>query len=116
MEFAFTYTAVIIVAMTFFLILDLVEPDIVIFGALMLLTLGGVITVKEAFAGFSNHGMLTVMFLFVVAAALQKTGILNSAGEKIFAGDGKLSFKLARFLFPVGAISAFFNNIIYSTF
>lgn len=109
-DFAFIYTAAIIAVMTILLIVDALEPDVVIFSALIMLMLGKVITVEEAFAGFANNGMLTVMFLFVVAAAFQKTGILNSAGEKIFAGDGRLSFKLARFLFPVGAISAFFNN------
>jgi len=109
-DFAFIYTTAIIAIMTLLLIRDVFEPDVIIFSALIFLMLGRVVTVQEAFAGFANHGMLTVMFLFVLASALQKTGILNSAGEKIFSGDGKISFKLARFLFPVAAISAFFNN------
>ncbi len=110
MDFAFLYTSAIIVVMTILLISDLFEPDVVVFAALILLTLGGIITIEEAFSGFANHGMLTVLFLFVVAGAIQTTGILYSLGEKLFAGNGSLSIKLLRFLLPVGAISAFFNN------
>ncbi|MBN1481481.1 SLC13 family permease [candidate division KSB1 bacterium] len=109
-DFAFYYTAFLILAMSILLIRDIFEPDIIIFSVLILLILGGVISVEEAFSGFSNHGMLTVMFLFIIAAAIQQTGMLNLIGDKIFGGDGKLSIKLLRFLLPVSAISAFFNN------
>ena len=109
-DFHFIYTVVLLFLMTILLIRDVFEPDIIMFAVLVLMAVGGVITVEEAFAGFSNTGMLTVMFLFIVAAALQQTGILNKIGDKVFGGDGKLSFKLFRFLAPVAAISAFFNN------
>ena len=96
--------------MAILLFRDVYEPDVIIFSVLILLVIGNVITVKEAFAGFSNHGMLTVLFLFVVAAAVQNTGIFNTVGERLFAGNGRLSMKLLRFLLPVSAMSAFFNN------
>lgn len=109
--FDFWYTAIIIVLMTTFLILEKFEAEIVVFSTLTVLILGGVIDVKEAFAGYSNDGMLTVGLLFVVAGAMQKTGAFSSLGN-FFLGrkDGKLSLKLLRFMFPVSAISAFFNN------
>ncbi len=52
------------------------EPGLVVFSTLVLLTAGRVISVSEAFAGFSNHGMLTVAF-FAVPSSLQRTDILN---------------------------------------
>ncbi len=109
-DFEFLYTSVLILLMTFFLIREIFEPDVIIFSVLILLTIGGVISVEEAFAGFSNHGMLTVLFLFIVAAALQQTGVLNTVGDRLFSKGGRLSTKLLRFLFPVSAVSAFFNN------
>jgi di/tricarboxylate transporter len=110
-DFTFWYTAIIILFMTMALIRELFDPEIIIFSALILLILGNVIDFNEAFAGFSNHGMLTVGFLFIIASSLQKTGILNTIGE-LFLGKrrGKIYSKLFRFLIPVSAVSAFFNN------
>ena len=109
-SFAFIYTSVMIIMMTILLIREVMEPDIIIFSVLILLTIGGVVSVDEAFAGFANQGMITVGFLYVVAAALQQTGLLNKAGERLLGRPGKLSFKLLRFLFPVSFVSGFFNN------
>jgi len=98
--------------MTIFLVKEILDPDIVIFSSLLLLIVGRVVTIKEAFVGFSNSGMLTVGFLFIIAKALQETGVLNQLGN-IFLGNKKkkkMSIRLLRFLFPVSAISAFFNN------
>ncbi len=109
-DFPFWYTAVLLVLMTGVLVLEVIEADIAIFSVLILLIIGGVIDAKEAFAGFSNHGMLTIGFLFVVASALQKTGVLNQLGDVLLGSNGSTTKKLARFLPPVSAISAFFNN------
>ncbi|MCI0470713.1 MAG: SLC13 family permease [Candidatus Aminicenantes bacterium] len=110
MGFAFWYTAVLLVLMTALLIMELFEADIIVFSALLLLMLGGVVNVEEAFRGFSNQGMLTIAFLFIVAGAIQKTGALNHAGEFLLGKGGNLSRRLIRFLFPVAGISGFFNN------
>lgn len=110
MGFAFWYTAVLLVLMTVLLVMELFEADIIIFSVLMLLILGGVVNVEEAFNGFSNQGTLTVGFLFIVAGAIQKTGALNHVGEFLLGKGGNLSRRLMRFLFPVAGISAFFSN------
>lgn len=98
--------------MTVLLVKEVFEPDIVIFSTLILLIIGQVINLKEALIGFSNSGMLTVGFLFVVAEALTQTGILNQLGTFLLGKkDNKtITFKLLRFLFPVSVMSAFFNN------
>ncbi|MCK4729620.1 MAG: hypothetical protein KAT27_11890, partial [Desulfobacterales bacterium] len=90
-----------LVLMTIALVRETFEPDIVIFSVLLLLIVGRVINVKEAFVGFSNSGMLTVGFLFIVAKALQKTGVLNQLGDILLGGSIKnISTRLLRFLFP----------------
>ncbi len=97
--------------MTAALIKEIFEPEITIFSALLLLTLGGVIDVKEALVGFSNSGMLTVGFLFVVADGLKQTGTLNLLGSFLLGKNKQnITIKLLRFLFPVSFLSAFFNN------
>ena len=110
MAFEFWYTAVLIVLMTVCLVLEVIEADIIVFSVLVLLTLGGVIDVSETFQGFSNHGMLTVGFLFIVAGAMHKTGALNRVGEFLLGKEGTLTKKLFFFLPPISGISAFFNN------
>ena len=110
-DFSFWYTIIILSLMTVILVREIVEPEITIFSALLLLTVGNVIDVKEALVGFSNSGMLTVGVLFVVAEALKQTGILNRLGSFLLGNNQKgISNKLFRFLFPVSFLSAFFNN------
>jgi len=110
-DFGFWYTLILLLLMTIVLVKETFEPDIVIFSVLLLLTIGGIIDIKEAFVGFSNSGMLTVGFLFIVAKALQETGVLNRLGDALLGNDVKsLSVRMLRFLFPVSSVSAFFNN------
>ncbi len=110
-DFAFWYTIILLVLMTIVLVKEIFDPDIAIFSVLLLLIVGRVINLKEAFAGFSNSGMLTVGFLFIIAKALQETGVLNRLGDILLGNNIKsMSVRLIRFLFPVSAISAFFNN------
>lgn len=108
--FTFWYTLALLVGLTLMLVIELIEADIAIFSVLILLILGGVIDLKEAFIGFSNHGMLTIAFLFVVAASLQRTGVLNTIGEKLLVKQKSITRNLLRFLPPVSLFSAFFNN------
>ena len=110
-DFAFWYTLILLILMTVVLVKEIADPDIVIFSVLLLLIVGRVINIKEAFAGFSNSGMLTVGFLFIVARGLQETGVLNRLGDILLGSNVKsISVRLLRFLFPVSSISAFFNN------
>ena len=57
-------------------------PDMVMIGGVVLLFAAGVITPDEALKGMSNEGMITVAALFVVAAAIERTGALASAGPR----------------------------------
>ncbi|MGV3483790.1 MAG: SLC13 family permease, partial [Planctomycetaceae bacterium] len=50
------------------LVRDLAPPDLLFVAATSIFAVLGIITPNEAFAGFSNAGMLTVAFLFVVVA------------------------------------------------
>jgi len=109
-NFTFWYTAGLLGLLTMVLIKEYIETEIAVLTVLLLMIIGGVIDVKEAFAGFSNHGMLTVGFLFVVAGALQRTWVLERIGDSLLGKEGSITVKLLRLLPPVSAISAFFNN------
>lgn len=54
-----------------------IPPDLLFLGTASVLAVSGIITPEQAFSGFSNSGMLTIAFLFVVVAGLRETGILD---------------------------------------
>ncbi len=105
------FTGVSLLFMLILIARDTYRPAMISFGMLILLILGGVISIEEAFSGFSNHGMLTVGFLFVVSAALQVSGVFEAFIVWIL-GDNKTGpiLRYFRILFPVAALSAFLNN------
>ena len=111
MEFQLIYTTVLLLLMSVVLVKEWLDTEITIFSTLILLIIGKVITVKEAFAGFSNVGVLSIGILFVVAGALYNTGALNYLNSLLFGNRVKsFTVKLIRVLFPISAISAFTNN------
>lgn len=85
-------------------------PDAVLVGGVVIVTLAGVITPKQAFAGFANTGMLTVAALYVVGAALRSTGALDSLGRIVLGGARTETGVIARLSISVTTISAFLNN------
>jgi di/tricarboxylate transporter len=71
----------------------------------------GILTPAEGFSGFSNPATLTVGAMFVISAAVFKSGILNNVGNLLFKA-GKVNFTLALLLLLVisGLLSAFIND------
>lgn len=89
---------------------NLAPPDFMFVAATAFLALVGIITPEEAFAGFSNAGMLTVALLFVVAAGLRETGVLDYIGYHVLGGARTRNGVLARLSGVVLPMSAFLNN------
>ena len=111
MSFEAGFTLVLLFLMSIALIREWFETEIVVYGTLLLLMLVGIISPREAFAGFSNPGILTIGLLFVVAGAIYNTGFIQRLNRWIFGeAPSNLSRKLPRILLPISAISAFMNN------
>ena len=110
-QFLFWYTGLLAVGMLGVLAFELVRTEIAILSVLLLYLLAGVITDKEAFSGFSNEGMITVAFLFVIASALEATGVFSTLTQMLVGKKrGKLKPTLSRLLIPMAGLSAFINN------
>ncbi len=85
--------------------------DIVGLLMILALVLTGVISAEEGVAGFSNDATLTVAFMFVISAAVLKTGALQHFAirlSKVFQKNYNLGMLLMMLL--VAVISAFVNN------
>lgn len=87
-----------------------IAPDLLMLGGLAALLALGIVTPKEGLSGFSNEGMLTVAFLFVVAAALRDTGGMSWVTQRILGRPKSLLGAQLRLMLPVTAMSAFMNN------
>lgn len=85
--------------------------DLVAILLMLSLVLSGVITPEEGVAGFSNSATLTVAFMFVLSAALLKTGALQYVGPRL-ADVFRKSYTggLMLMMLAVALISAFINN------
>jgi Na+/H+ antiporter NhaD/arsenite permease-like protein len=70
----------------------------------------GILTVREAVAGFSNEGVLTVTVLFAAAAGIHKTGALTKLFGRILGKPRSMQSAQMRLMIPVAFVSAFLNN------
>ena len=103
--FTIGVTALVLIA------LMLEKPaDLVFMGAIILLSLTGIIKPEEAFNGFISNSLLMVAALFVVTAGLKETGVVDLVGARIL-GPARTEFGglLILTVFTVGT-SAFLNN------
>ncbi|MBB4079079.1 di/tricarboxylate transporter [Lewinella aquimaris] len=85
--------------------------DLIAMLLVVALVVTGVISPQEGLAGFSNEATLTVAFMFVLSAALLKTGALQQVAGKMAGRFRRQPKKAMLFLVLVVAIcSAFINN------
>lgn len=111
MTVAAIITLIIIALALVLFITELISIDIVALLVMASLMLTGVISLEEGLSGFSNPATLTVAFMFILSAALLKTGALQFLTyrlTKIFAKNTKLG--VFYMMVIVAIISAIVNN------
>ncbi|MEM8584004.1 MAG: SLC13 family permease [Bacteroidota bacterium] len=85
--------------------------DVVAMLLIIALVLTGVISVEEGLAGFSNEATLTVAFMFVLSAALLKTGALQQLAQQMSGGFRAHPLRATfTMMLLVAVTSAFINN------
>jgi di/tricarboxylate transporter len=102
--------ATIIGSMFIVLIKEWLVPELTVFLALSAIILFGILTPEEALKGFANPGVHTVGLLFIIAAAVSKTGLLDELIEKFLTKQMSLQGILFYLMLPVSTLSAFINN------
>ncbi len=86
--------------------------DLVSMLVLLTLALTGLVTVEDAFAGFSNPAVITVAAVFVLSAGISSTGAISKVGERLIEWTGHSPMLLtASIMATVAVFSAFINNI-----
>jgi len=103
-------TLAVVIAMFIAMVRGLAHPAVAILSAVIMLLIAGVIDAKQAFSGFSNAAPITVAALYVLARAVEDTGILRPlVAAALGEGRGE-RMSLLRLCFPSAAASAFLNN------
>jgi len=103
-------TLITTLAVLLTLIMTRVRPHIAMLTALTVLLLTGVIDANQAFAGFSNNGLLTVAAMFVVAAGLHASGGVDLFVKSLMGSPSDTRGAYLRLFAPVVTLSAFLNN------
>jgi len=87
------------------------SPDVVAMSAFCVLVLTGLLPLEKAFQVFSNPAPITIAAMFVLSAALEKTGVLDWMGAILnrFVSP-RLWITLPGLVLLAGACSAFVNN------
>ena len=92
------------------LALELSSADVLLMAALAVVTVGGVIDPETALTGFANTTLLALGSLYVVAAAVRETGILDRVSTLLLGARQHLPGVLARLATSSAVASAFLNN------
>lgn len=85
--------------------------DIVALLSLLMISVTGIVTPEEAFAGFGNVAVVTVAAVLVLSQALINSGIIDLIGDQISKFGQRLTIQLLLLTSVVTFLSAFMNNI-----
>ena len=85
--------------------------DIVAMLTFSALLVTGILTPGEAFKVFSNDAAITVACMFILSAALERTGVIETIAHRLNRAVGKSDWIVLLLMLPIVAVvSAFINN------
>jgi di/tricarboxylate transporter len=91
---------------------DKLRPDLVALLVLVVLAVTQLVTPQEAFSGFANPAVVTVVAIFVVSEGLFQTGVADFLSLRILKVAKSSEPRLLIILMTtVGFMSAFINNV-----
>ena len=85
-------------------------PYLILMGALTVLSVSGVLSSSEAFAGFGNTGLMTVAAMFIVAGGITSTGGVQWIVQNVLGRPSHIRSAIFRVFAPVAGLSGFLNN------
>ena len=103
-------TAILVIAM-FLLITEKLPVDLTSIGLIVALILTGLLTPKEAIAGFASPAVITVGSMFLISKGMIRTGAVGFISQKVLQySRGRPGLAVIWILIIVGVSSAFINN------
>ena len=103
-------TAILVIAMLL-LITEKLPVDLTSIGIMVTLILIGILTPKEAIAGFASPAVITVGSMFLISKGMIRTGAVGFISQKVLQySRGRPHQAVVLILAIVGLASAFINN------
>lgn len=108
-EIWFIYSLLFLIFVSF--ILEKIPADITAMGGMVILIMAGILGRDEALEVFSNSAPITIGAMFIISAALERTGCIQILGRFITRYGGKTEVSLMLAILPIVLIiSALMNN------
>jgi di/tricarboxylate transporter len=105
-------TFVILAAALVLFLSERLPADLVALLVVVALGVTGVLTPAEAFSGFSRSAVITIIAIFVIAEAMQRSGVTEQVGHILLRVGGRSELSLIVIVMVAGAfLSLFMNNI-----
>src|SRR6056297_3994306 len=107
----------IILLLIFLIVMFIIEPirmDIIALSIPVILVFTKFwsrVSPVEAISGFSSSATVTIGSMFIISAGVEKSGIIQALGDKIYKWTGDSDFKLLFYIILfAGIIAGFINN------
>lgn len=105
------FVALILLLLLLAFALEIRPPEVTAIGAVALLLVSGVLTADDLLKAMSNPAPLTITAMFIVSAALVRTGTLNRFAQLVTAHAKETPARaIALLLVTIAGLSAFTNN------
>lgn len=104
----FTLAVILIAAIS--MAREWIAPSMAVIAALVAVLVAGVVSPHQALSGFSNPAPVTVAALFVLARAVEKSGVLQPMLSSALSFSAGYRSNLLRLMVPTAGASAFLNN------
>lgn len=107
-------TLIILAAAIALFVSEKLRPDLIALMVLLVVVITGLVTPEQALSSFSNPAVIVVWSMFILSAALARTGVASSIGKQVmrFTGEGETRL-IGVVMLATGLISGFtgMNNI-----
>jgi di/tricarboxylate transporter len=86
------------------------DTDVVLVGAMITLTLLGILKPDQALQGFASNGVMTIAALYIVVAGLRETGAMAWISRWVLGRPRSLAVAQGKLMLVTGTLSAVINN------
>jgi di/tricarboxylate transporter len=104
------FTVAVVLTVLFVLATTRAPTEMVLLGAMVVLSISGIITPGEALSGFSSTGVMTIAALYVVIAGLRETGAVAWFSQLVFGRPRTLFTAQFKLMGAGGLLSTVINN------
>jgi di/tricarboxylate transporter len=104
------FTVAVVLTVLFLLATTPAPTEMVLLGAMVVLSVSQIITPTQALSGFSSPGVMTIAALYVVIAGLRETGAIAWFSHLVFGRPKSLIAAQAKLMTSGALLSTVINN------